>query len=78
VPAAELDAAVDYYVDRLATKLPQTIRYTKQQLNWWRDLSWHETVNHARDWLALSMLGDEAQEAVRGFVERRGATDRTR
>jgi naphthoate synthase len=66
----ELDAAVDYYVQRLAAKLPQTIRYTKQQLNWWRDLSWHETVNHARDWLALSMLGDEAQGAVNAFLKR--------
>jgi enoyl-CoA hydratase/carnithine racemase len=71
VPAAELDAAVDYYVERLAAKLPQTIRYTKQQLNWWRDISWHETVNHARDWLALSMLGDEAKEAVHAFLNRR-------
>jgi len=51
-------------------KLPQTIRYTKQQLNWWRDISWHETVGHARDWLALSMLGEEAQSAVRKFVDR--------
>ena len=68
VPAAELDAAVDYYVERLAVKLPQTIRYTKQQLNWWRDISWHETVGHARDWLAMSMLGDEAKEAIRGFL----------
>src|SRR5204862_1977100 len=71
VPAAELDAAVDYYVERLAAKLPQTIRYTKQQLNWWRDVSWRETVNHARDWLALSMLGDEATEAVTGLLNRR-------
>jgi enoyl-CoA hydratase/carnithine racemase len=70
VPAAELDAAVDEYVENLATKLPQTTRYAKQQLNFWRDLSWHETVNHARDWLALSMLGDEAQEAVKAFLKR--------
>jgi naphthoate synthase len=69
VPAAELDSVVDYWVERLAVKLPQTIRYTKQQLNWWRDLSWHDTVGHARDWLALSMLGEEAQSAVRKFVE---------
>ena len=61
---------VDYWVERLAVKLPQTVRYTKQQLNWWRDLSWHDTVGHARDWLALSMLGDEAKSAVRGFLER--------
>src|SRR5437870_6179035 len=70
VPAAELDAAVDEWVEKLARKLPQPTRYAKQQLNWWRDLSWHETVNHARDWLALSMLGDEAQEAVRAFLSR--------
>src|SRR5919205_1159577 len=69
VPAGELDSVVDYWVERLAVKLPQTIRYTKQQLNWWRDISWHDTVGHARDWLALSMLGDEAQSAVRRFVE---------
>jgi enoyl-CoA hydratase/carnithine racemase len=70
VPEAELDAAVDDYAGKLATKLPQTTRYAKQQLNFWRDLSWHETVNHARDWLALSMLGDEAQEAVKAFLSR--------
>jgi enoyl-CoA hydratase/carnithine racemase len=70
VPAAELDGTVDEYVTKLAAKLPQTTRYAKQQLNFWRDLSWHETVNHARDWLALSMLGDEAQEAVKAFLKR--------
>jgi enoyl-CoA hydratase/carnithine racemase len=70
VPAAELDAKVDAVVANLAAKLPQTTRYAKQQLNFWRDLSWHETVNHARDWLALSMLGDEAQEAVNAFLNR--------
>ena len=39
-------------------KLPQTTRYAKQQLNVWRDLAWHQTVGHARDWLAMSMLGE--------------------
>jgi enoyl-CoA hydratase/carnithine racemase len=72
VPESELDAAVDELVEKLATKLPQTTRYAKQQLNVWRDLAWHQTVGHARDWLALSMLGDEAQDAVRAFLERKG------
>src|SRR5438093_1727100 len=70
VPAAELDATVDELVEKLAAKLPQTTRYAKQQLNWWRDVSWHETVGHARDWLALSMLNDEAQDAIRKFLDR--------
>jgi enoyl-CoA hydratase/carnithine racemase len=71
VPAAELDTRVDEVVDKLARKLPQTTRYAKQQLNWWRDVSWHETVGHARDWLALSMLNEETQDAIRRFLERR-------
>jgi enoyl-CoA hydratase/carnithine racemase len=72
VPAAQLDSAVDEYVEKLAAKLPQTTRYAKQQLNFWRDLSWHETVNHARDWLALSMLGDEARDAIERFLHKEG------
>ena len=71
VPAAELDAVVDEWVEKLARKLPETTRYAKQQLNWWRDISWHETIGHARDWLALSMLGEEAQGAVKRFLDRK-------
>ncbi len=71
VPEADLDPTVDEWVDKLAAKLPLTTRYAKQQLNVWRDLAWHQTIGHARDWLALSMLGDEAQGAVRAFLERR-------
>jgi enoyl-CoA hydratase/carnithine racemase len=70
VPRAELDSAVDEYVEKLASKLPETTRYAKQQLNFWRDLSWHATVGHARDWLSLSMLNEEAQGAIRAFLER--------
>ena len=70
VPAAELDAAVDALVESLARKLPQTMRYTKEQLNFWRNLAWHGTVGHARDWLALSMATAEPVEAVRAFLER--------
>src|SRR5688572_27899533 len=70
VPASELDAVVDELVEKLAAKLPETTRYAKQQLNFWRDLSWHGTVGHARDWLALSMLGDEAKGAIEKFLSR--------
>jgi enoyl-CoA hydratase/carnithine racemase len=70
VPAAELDGKVDEVAEKLAAKLPETTRYAKQQLNWWRDISWHETVGHARDWLALSMLNDEAKEAIERFLSR--------
>jgi enoyl-CoA hydratase/carnithine racemase len=71
VPRAELDPVVDEYVEKLAAKLPETTRYAKQQLNFWRDLSWNATVGHARDWLALSMLNEEAQGAIRDFLASR-------
>jgi enoyl-CoA hydratase/carnithine racemase len=71
VPPAELDTKVDAVVDNLLRKLPQTTRYAREHLNFWKNLAWHETINHARDWLALSMATEEPQEAIRRFTERR-------
>jgi enoyl-CoA hydratase/carnithine racemase len=71
VPAAELDAAVDELVEKLAARLPLMTRYAKHQLDFFRDLAWHGTIGHARDWLALSMLSKEAAEGVEGFLQRR-------
>jgi enoyl-CoA hydratase/carnithine racemase len=70
VPESALDTVVDEWVVKLAARLPETTRYAKQQLNVWRDLAWHQTVGHARDWLAMSMHGNEAQDAVRAFLDR--------
>jgi enoyl-CoA hydratase/carnithine racemase len=71
VPAAELDGEVDRLVESLARKLPQTTRYAKQHLNFWKDLAWHATINHARDWLALSMMTDEPRAAIERFLSPR-------
>jgi enoyl-CoA hydratase/carnithine racemase len=70
VPAADLDAEVDRLVEGLARKLPQTTRYARQHLNFWRDLAWHQTIGHARDWLALSMATDEPRRAIEDFLEK--------
>jgi 2-ketocyclohexanecarboxyl-CoA hydrolase len=71
VPPGELDVEVDRLVENLARKLPQTTRYAKQHLNFWRELAWSMTINHARDWLALSMATEEPQAAVRRFLEKK-------
>ena len=71
VPRADLDATVAALAESLARKLPETIRYTKTQLNWWRDLVWSQTVQHARDWLAVHSTADETKEAVDAFHEKR-------
>jgi len=71
VPRAELDATVAELVDKLGRKLPEALRYTKTQLNWWRDLVWSQTVEHARDWLAVHSTSDETKEAVAAFHDKR-------
>jgi enoyl-CoA hydratase/carnithine racemase len=71
VPRPRLDAEVDELVRRLVNKLPEVTRYTKQHLNFWRDLSWHLTIGHARDWLTLHFTDAEPYEGMRAFVEKR-------
>ena len=71
VPRSELDATVAELAANLSRKLPETIRYTRTQLNWWRDLVWSQTVQHARDWLAVHSTADETKEAVDAFHDKR-------
>ncbi|MCW5878892.1 MAG: enoyl-CoA hydratase/isomerase family protein [Anaerolineales bacterium] len=71
VPRNELDTKVDEIVDKLKAKFPEKTRYTKQQLNFWRDLSWHSTIGHGRDWLAVHNTSPETWEGVRAFDEKR-------
>lgn len=71
VPREKLDEAVDAMCVKLINKLPGCIRYTKQQLNFWRDFSWSMTIGHARDWLALNNLTFETQEGIAAFNEKR-------
>ena len=71
VPRPELDTMVASLAASLRAKLPEALRYTKTQLNWWRDLAWSQTVTHARDWLAIHSTSDETREAVDAFHEKR-------
>jgi 1,4-dihydroxy-2-naphthoyl-CoA synthase len=71
VPRDQLDNTVDGLVSKLIEKVPEKTRYTKQQLNFWRDLSWHLTIGHGRDWLAIHNTSPETREGVRSFAEKR-------
>jgi len=71
VPYAELDKAVDEWCQNLLEKFPECTRYTKQQVNFWKDLSWNMTIGHARDWLSVHFATIEPQEGMWSFVEKR-------
>ncbi len=68
-----LDAAVAELTKKLLQQFPECVRYTKQQVNFWKDLAWHQTIGHAADWLALHYASYEPWEGMRAFVQKRPA-----
>ncbi|MEA2573209.1 MAG: 2-ketocyclohexanecarboxyl-CoA hydrolase [Chloroflexia bacterium] len=71
VPFDDLDAAVARMAKKLLNKMPEVIRYAKQQTNFWRDFSWSLTVGHARDWLAIHADAEETAEGLDSFHGKR-------
>jgi enoyl-CoA hydratase/carnithine racemase len=67
VPYSMLDSAVETLAQKLYNKLPECTRYTKQQVNFWRDFSWGMTIGHARDWLSLHAGDYETIEGLKSF-----------
>ncbi len=71
VPLNELDQAVQRMAEKLLNKLPECMRYTKEQTNFWKKFSLNMTVGHARDWLTVHSGAYETYEAMRAFNEKR-------
>lgn len=71
VPADQLDAAVAEMAEKLLNKMPEIIRYAKQQTNFWRDFSWSMTIGHARDWLSIHADTEETSEGLAAFYGKR-------
>ena len=49
IDLSPLDASVDALSARLLAMFPECLRYTKQQVNYWKELAWHSTIGHGRD-----------------------------
>lgn len=71
VPLAQLDEAVQKLADKMIDKFPECTRYTKTQVNFWKELAWSSTIRHAQDWLSLHFNSVEPYEGMRAFVEKR-------
>ncbi len=66
-----LDSAVAELSQRLLGMFPECLRYTKQQVNFWKELSWHSTIGHGREWLSLHFTHRETHEGMKAFVDKR-------
>ncbi len=71
VPQDQLDAAVAALADKLLHKMPEVMRYTKTQTNFWKEFAWSMTVMHARDWLAVHADSAEVEEGLNSFRAKR-------
>jgi enoyl-CoA hydratase/carnithine racemase len=71
IDLSELDARVAQLCEGIKDKFPECMRYTKTQLNYWKQLVWDQTVAHAQDWLSLHFASREPYEGMRSFVEKR-------
>jgi enoyl-CoA hydratase/carnithine racemase len=71
VPRAELDAAVDDLCQELLGKMPEIVRATRAQLDFWKDLSWSMTIRMAREWLTVHAGSAEVAEGLASFREKR-------
>jgi 6-oxocyclohex-1-ene-1-carbonyl-CoA hydrolase len=71
IDLSALDSAVDGLTHRLLGMFPECLRYTKQQVNFWKELSWNGTVGHGREWLSLHFANREPHEGMHAFVEKR-------
>jgi enoyl-CoA hydratase/carnithine racemase len=66
-----LDEAVAALAARLLEKFPECARYTKAQVNFWKELAWSQTVSHAQEWLTLHYASREPWEGMAAFVDKR-------
>jgi len=73
VERAQLDAAVDAYVDKLAAGATLAIRWTKTTINIALKQLAHSMMDAGLAYEALSNSTADHQEGVTGFVERRPA-----
>jgi enoyl-CoA hydratase/carnithine racemase len=71
VPRAQLDEAVADYTTELLAKMPEIVRATRAQLNFWKDMSWAMTVRMAREWLTVHAGSAEVAEGLASFHEKR-------
>ena len=71
VPASELDAKVEWLVQRIAGKSPTAIRRGKYAMRVIASMSFDEAAAHMEGQIALLTLTDDAKEGLAAFNEKR-------
>jgi methylglutaconyl-CoA hydratase len=71
VPAAKLDAKIEWLIQRIGDKSPTAIRRGKYAMRAIASMSFDEAVSHMEGQIALLTMTDDAQEGLAAFNEKR-------
>ena len=73
-PAAELDAKMQWLVDRIADKSPTAIRRGKYAMRALEAMSFDEGIAYTESQIALLAMTEDAKEGLASFNEKRRPT----
>jgi methylglutaconyl-CoA hydratase len=71
VPAAELDAKVDWLIGRIVDKSPTAIRRGKYAMRAIASMSFDESIAYTESQIALLGMTEDAKEGLTAFAEKR-------
>jgi enoyl-CoA hydratase/carnithine racemase len=71
VPAAELDAKVDWLIGRIIDKSPTAIRRGKYAMRAIASMSFDESIAYTESQIALLAMTEDAKEGLKAFGEKR-------
>ncbi len=71
VKQSALDSGVKAVIDRMLDLSPTSLHYFKVHVNWWRDLVWRVTWEHAKEFFSLNVGSIEPMEGLSAFAEKR-------
>ncbi|MCA1365334.1 enoyl-CoA hydratase/isomerase family protein [Bradyrhizobium sp. IC3069] len=71
VPAAELDAKVDWLIGRIIDKSPTAIRRGKYAMRAIASMSFDESIAYTESQIALLAMTEDAKEGLKAFSEKR-------
>jgi methylglutaconyl-CoA hydratase len=71
VPAADLDARVEWLIGRIADKSPTAIRRGKYAMRAIASMSFDESIAYTESQIALLAMTEDAKEGLKAFAEKR-------
>jgi enoyl-CoA hydratase/carnithine racemase len=71
VPAADLDAKVDWLVGRVADKSPTALRRGKYAMRAIASMSFDESIAYTESQIAIMAMTEDAKEGLKAFAEKR-------